>query len=198
MDKLNIFPNVPIEPSGIISEKFLSLGISTFVEACRHAHGIPYGYNSDRDDIMILFKEKMGTCTTKHAVIAALAEELNIGVNKNIGIYAMTEEIVTGTKPILEKYNLPYIPIVHCFLEYDNYRVDLTEGNQNGKNISIEQFLYTVKVTPNISGKDEYQLYRKVLTENVLKRDELRGIKTATILHAREEGLLVLKANVEK
>ncbi len=33
---------------------------------------------------MILFKEKMGSCTTKHAVIATLAEELKLPVQKNI------------------------------------------------------------------------------------------------------------------
>ena len=32
----------------------------------------------------------MGSCTTKHAVIATLGEKLNLSVAKNIGIYAMT------------------------------------------------------------------------------------------------------------
>ncbi|MBT8357560.1 MAG: hypothetical protein HKO68_10145 [Desulfobacterales bacterium] len=196
MDHLTIFPRKLIAPSGLISEKFLSLGISSFLDACQYVHGLPYGYNSAREDIMILFKENMGTCTTKHAVIATLAEELNIPVYKNIGIYAMTEDIVTGTNLILEKFQLPYIPMLHCFLEYGDCRVDLTEGNQNGKNTSIEQFLYTERVIANISDKEEYQLFRRVLTQDLLKRDQLKGIKTATILHAREEGLIVLKANV--
>ena len=30
--------------------------------------------------------------------------------------------------------------MIHCFLIYDSYRVDLTEGNNNGKNHSIEEF----------------------------------------------------------
>ena len=196
MDHLTIFPQKLIAPSGLISEKFLSLGISSFLDACQYVHGLPYGYNSAQEDIMILFKENMGTCTTKHAVIATLAEELNLPVYKNIGIYAMTEDIVTGTNLILEKFQLPYIPMLHCFLEYGDCRVDLTEGNQNGKNTSIEQFLYTERVIANISDKEEYQLFRRVLTQDLLKRDQLKGIKTATILHAREEGLIVLKANV--
>jgi hypothetical protein len=196
MDQIIIFPAKLIKPTGTISEKFLSLRISSFLDACEYVHDLPYGYNSTREDILILFKENMGTCTTKHAVIATLAEEMNLTVYKNVGIYAMTEDIVTGTKPILEKYHLPYIPMLHCFLEYDNFRVDLTEGNQNGKNTSIDEFLYTEKVIPNISEKDEYQLYRRALTDHLLKRNELLDIKTANILHAREEGLKVLKANV--
>jgi hypothetical protein len=50
--------------------------------------------------------EKMGTCTIKHAVIATLAAELDLPVEKNIGIDAMTEKIVTGAGRILEKFGL--------------------------------------------------------------------------------------------
>ncbi|MCK7515680.1 MAG: hypothetical protein MZV70_74685 [Desulfobacterales bacterium] len=95
---------------------------------------------------MILFKEKMGTCTTKHAVIATLAAELGLPITRGVGIYAMTEAIVTGTDKILAEYGLPYVPMIHCFLEYGNYRVDLTEGNRNGKNRPIDDFLYTDRV----------------------------------------------------
>ncbi len=147
---------------------------------------------------MILFKEKMGTCTTKHAVIATLAAELDLPVEKNIGIYAMTERIVTGTDPILDKYGLPYVPMIHCFLTDGDHRVDLTEGNANGKNRSIDDFLVSEAVIPNISGKDEYLKYRNALKERILKRTEMRGIDIKTILHAREQGLDLLKANIAK
>ena len=76
MDNFIVFLDHPITPSGVVSKQFLSLGIGTFHEACGHVHQLPYGYNSDRDDLMILFKEKMGSCTTKHAVISTLAGEL--------------------------------------------------------------------------------------------------------------------------
>lgn len=198
MDTYSVFPDSPIGSFGPVSEVFLQRGIDTFRSACRWVHELPYGYNSDRDDLMILFEEKMGTCTTKHAVIATLAVELNLLVKKNIGIYAMTEKIVTGTDPILDKYGLPYVPMIHCFLADGEHRVDLTEGNANGKNRSIEDFLYTETVIPNIAGRDEYLKYRNALKEHILKRTELQGVDIKTILHAREEGLDLLKANLEK
>jgi hypothetical protein len=140
----------------------------------------------------------MGTCTTKHAVIATLAAELDLPVKKNIGIYAMTEKIVTGAGRILETFGLPYLPMIHCFLADGDHRVDLTEGNANGKNRSIDDFLFTATVIPNISGKDEYLEYRKALKEHILKRTEMKGVDLKTVLHAREEGLNLLKANVGK
>ncbi len=191
-----VFPDKPITNVGIVSAEFLRMGISNFIDACRYVHALPYGYNTDRDDPMILFNENKGTCSTKHAVVATLAEELNLSIVKIIGIYAMTEEIVTGTNEILEKYNLPYVPMIHCFLASGEYRVDLSEGNNNGKNRSIEDFLYSERVEPNISAKDEYLLYRKALKDHILARREMAGKDIARILHAREEGLKLLKQNI--
>jgi len=197
MDNLNVFPEKAIIGTGSVSQAVLALGIRSFLDACRYINELPYGYNSDRDDLMILFKEKMGTCTTKHAVIATLAAELGLAITKSVGVYTMTEAIVTGTDKILAEYGLPYVPMIHCFLEHGNYRVDLTEGNRNGKNQPINDFLYTDRVAATISAKDEYMIYRKALSEVILKRDELKGADIKRILHAREEGLKLLKANLQ-
>jgi len=198
MNKFTIFPNPTIIKKGIISEKFISIKIRTFWDACSYILNLPYGYNSKTDDILILFNEGYGSCTTKHAVIATLAEELNIPVYKMVGVYAMSEEIVTGTNDILKKYDLPYLPMNHCFLVYNSYRIDLTEGNYNGKNRSIEDFLFTEKVFPNISEKDEYLLYKKALKNYILNRKEMKGIKMIDILRARTDGIALLHSKVSE
>jgi hypothetical protein len=197
MDKLTDFPDRTIDPVGLVAERFLSLGIRRFHDACRYAQQLPYGYNSDRDDLMILFQEGFGSCTTKHAVIATLAEELDLPIDKRIGIYAMAESIVSGSLPILEKYDLPYVPMVHCFLAEGDICVDLTEGNHNGKNRPIDDFLYTEVVPANISARDEYLRYRRALADLITTRSELRGVPLKRILQAREEGLLLLRRNIE-
>ena len=197
MHRYTIFPGQQITDSGPISRRFLKMGIRNFRAACRFVHKLPYGYNSNRDDLMILFTENYGSCTTKHAVIATLAVELQLAIEKCIGIYAMIEDLVTGTETILKKYELPYVPMVHCYLIYEDYRVDLSEGNRNGKNGPIEHFLYTEKVIANISAKDEYLLYRKALKDNILPRPEMRGIELTRILKAREDGLALLRKNIE-
>lgn len=196
MDKLEVFPDTKILQKGPVSDEFLRIGIDSFAGACRYVHKLPYGYNSDRDDLMILFKQGMGTCTTKHAIIATLAQELSLPIVKHIGIYEMTEEIVTGTEAILEDYDLPYVPMVHCYLSYEPFRVDLTEGNQNGKKRSIDRFLYTEGVTPALSAKDEYLLYRKALKDCILLRKELGTTDIKRILHAREQGIKLLKSKI--
>jgi hypothetical protein len=110
----------------------------------------------------------------------------------------MTEDLVTGTHRILQTYDMPYVPMVHCYLVYKDYRVDLSEGNRNGKNGPIDCFLYTEKVAANISGRDEYLLYRRALKDLILPRDELNGKDMRTVLKAREEGLSLLRSKIKQ
>ncbi len=198
MNAYDVFPDKKIVDAGPVSREFLQLGLKTFHAACRWVHALPYGYNSDRDEPMILFKERMGSCTTKHAVVATLAREIGLPIEKNVGIYAMTEELVTGTGEILVAHDLPYVPMLHCFLVHGDHRVDLTEGNANGKNRPVDDFLFTAKVDANITARDEYLLYRKALTDVVLDRAELKDTGLKRILQAREEGLKLLKANLTR
>lgn len=198
MDIYNNLPEALIKPVGEISRKFLNLGIKSFRQACEYIHNIEYGYNTDYEDRMILFKENKGTCTTKHAIIAGLAEELGIPLYKHVGVYKFTEEISSGTNEILRKHNIPYVPLAHCFLVYKEFQFDLTEGNCNGKNTTIEEFIHEEKVEPFISRKDEYLLLKKVIKEKILPSKEMEGIKERSLLKAREESIILLKENVER
>ncbi|MFW9989069.1 MAG: hypothetical protein ACFFC3_10465 [Candidatus Odinarchaeota archaeon] len=198
MDSYNKLPDSEIKPLGEISRKFLALDIKSFKKACEYVHNFEYGYNTNYDDKMVLFNENKGTCTTKHAIIAGLAKELKISLYKHVGIYKFTEEISNGTNDILKKYKLPYVPMVHCFLVYKNFRFDLTEGNCNGKNTSIENFIHEEKVDPFITRKDEYLLFKKVLKEKILPSKEMEGISERSILKAREESIILLKENIKK
>ncbi len=195
MDKISCLPDAKIVDGGDLSRRFLGLGIDTFHGACDHVLAMPYGYNTSRE-LTVLFDEGRGSCTTKHSVAAALAAELGLPVVKTIGIYPMNETLVTGAGEILARFGLESLPMVHCFLASPGCRVDLTEGNLNGKNGPVDDFLYTEAVEPNISAKDEYLLYRKALAGEVLGRGEYAGVELTTVLKAREQGIKLLRSKV--
>ena len=198
MNSYDQLPDAKIEPKGMISEKFLALQVYSFKDACMYVHHMDYGYNTDYEDPLILFKEGQGTCTSKHGVIATLAVELDIPLVKNVGIYKFTEAISTGAQTILDEFHIPYVPMVHCFLMYQNLKFDLTEGNNNGKKTSIEHFIHTAKVDPFISRKDEYLLFRKVLKETIINFEEMQGITQKSLVKARIQALGLLKVNMTK
>jgi hypothetical protein len=192
MDSYDKLPDAEINSVGELSIKFLDLGIKTFRGACDYVHNIDYGYNTNYEDKMILFKEKRGSCTSKHAVIASLAQELDIPLYKHVCVYKFTEEITTGVDKILKTFEIPYVPLVHCFLVYENYQFDLTEGNRNGKKTHIEECIHSERVDPFISRKDEYLLFKKILKEKILPSKEMEGITEKTILKARAKALNLL------
>ena len=193
MDSYEYLPDKLIKPLLDISKKFLELGIKSFKDACIYVHNVEYGYNSNYDDNMIFFKENKGSCTSKHVTIAGLAEELDIPLYKYVCVYKFTEEITTGANEILEKYKVPYVPMVHCFLVHEKYRFDLTEGNYNGKKQPVDEHIYSIKVDAFISRKEEYLLFKRILKDYVLKSEEMVGIKERTLLKAREESIVLLK-----
>lgn len=197
MDSYDDLPQADLQDAGEISHYFLEMGITNFQEACLYVHHLPYGYNTDKDNKWSLFEENKGSCTTKHGVIATLAQEQMISLHKHVGVYKFTEKICTGADAILEKYQIPYIPMVHCFLVYKTFRFDLTEGNKNGKNSSIEEFIATKAVEPMITRKNEYLLFKHILAEKILPSLEMQGITEKTILKAREEAIKLLHARIE-
>jgi hypothetical protein len=86
MDSIDAFPDVPITDRGPISQMFLARGWTTFGEACRQVHRMPYGYNTTREDPLILFRENQGSCTTKHMAAGLLAAELGLPIHKCIDL----------------------------------------------------------------------------------------------------------------
>jgi len=196
MDAIEMLPDLAITDCGPVSRAFLSRGWATFGEACRQVQQMPYGYNASRAPLA-LFQENKGTCTTKHMAVGLLAGEIGLAIHKFIGIYAMTEALVTGASAVAAAYGLPHIPMVHCYLSDGAARVDLTEGNLNGKNGPIDAFLVTARVRADISAKEEYRLYRNALQDQILDRPEMRGTALKTVLQAREAALALLKANMQ-
>jgi hypothetical protein len=70
-----------------------------------------------------------------------LARELALPVDRWYGLYRLDEAIVAGSGTILEQAGIPFAPAGHCFLVYNNLRIDLTAGNNNGKKKEIDDFL---------------------------------------------------------
>lgn len=120
--------NFPITPGKEISNAFLERGITDFSSALIHVQDLPYGRNTDRANPLLVLKEEAGTCSTKHALIKLLADENEKqDIKLVMGIYKMNETNTKKIKPILEKYNLEYIPEAHTYLRIGSKVVDVTK-----------------------------------------------------------------------
>lgn len=187
MDPISSLPKTGLQDGGPVTEAFLQRAIKDFQHAASHVRDIPYGHNTRRDDPLIVFHEGRGTCTTKHSLIATLAEEQGLDVGVNVGIYAMDETLVTGVSAILSRYGLSYIPEMHCFLGHDGYRVDLTEGNCNGKNRSIERYFTIIPEPPCTPDEERLTNYRRFLEAFLPAHPEFSGFTVDQVMAIREE-----------
>ena len=184
---ITVLPNVTLQANDSVTAQFLQKGITTFHGACQWVKDLPYAANANSENSMILFEDGFGNCTTKHGAIARLAHAHGLPIHKNLGFYRLNDDIVTGVNVILEPYGLAFIPQIHCFLAYEHYRVDLTEGNCHGKNKTIEDYDFVVEVPPDLSRSQHHDYYRTYIKRYCSQYPQLANLDEAKIFELLEE-----------
>lgn len=122
--------NFKIESEGKVSQEFLKNSIFDFNSACNFIASLPYKRNEDKNNLLCVFIEKVGTCSTKHAILRKLAIENNRNEVKLIlGIFKMDAEYNSKIEKTLKKYNIDYIPEAHNYLKINNKYFDFTLPN---------------------------------------------------------------------
>jgi hypothetical protein len=139
----------PINPTGEISNIFLDLGISNFQDASIWIASLPYRRNSSKTNLKVVFQEKYGTCSTKHAILKTLADENNFeGLDLILGIFELNNYNAPKISTILQKYNLQYIPEAHNYLFYKQEIYDFTFPNLQELNFK-EHLLMQCVISPS-------------------------------------------------
>lgn len=122
--------NFKIKSEEKVSQEFLKNSIFDFTNACNFIASLPYKRNNDKNNLLGVFDEKAGTCSTKHATLRKLAIENNRSEVKLIlGIFKMDAEYNSKIEKTLKKYELVYIPEAHNYLKINNEYFDFTLPN---------------------------------------------------------------------
>jgi len=120
--------NKALEAGKPISDSFLAKGITNFYGACHHVKNLPFHRNSKRDFSCVL-PEGRGVCSTKHALLSSLANELKMDeVELILGIYKMDGKNTVGVGSVLEAAGMAYIPEAHSYLRVNNIVLDFTRS----------------------------------------------------------------------
>jgi hypothetical protein len=157
-------PQFQIENRETVSKNFLQAGIKDYHSAIQYVWDLPYGRNSNSSDYSLVLAEKKGTCSTKHAILAKLAQEHNKDIQLVTGIYEMCEQNTPGVGQVLEKYTLSYLPEAHCYLTYQGRRFDYTR-NLKSSDQPIDSFLYEETILPDQIGEYKRTLHQAYLQE---------------------------------
>ncbi|MHA6727628.1 hypothetical protein ACX3PU_06140 [Chryseobacterium sp. A301] len=137
--------NFEIKNKGEVSKAFLDLGISTFEEACRYISQMRYKRNSNKEDVLCVFKDQSGTCSTKHSTLRKLAVENNhFEIKLIVGIFKMDKHYARQIENTLCQNQLAYIPEAHTYLKIENQYFDFTKPNSkysDFENKVVEEFI---------------------------------------------------------
>ncbi len=191
MRSWDALPERQLAASGEISAQFLALGIDDYCAAARFIHQLPYGRNTDRANFHLVLSERLGTCSTKHALLAALAIEQRLPVHLTLGIYEMTGRNTPSVGAVLSKYGLPFVPEAHCYLTYDHTRIDVTR-DAVGPTELIARFLREETITPAQIGDYKVSMHRGWMRDWVTR--EMPHRNWEEIWKIREECIAALSA----
>lgn len=156
LEKLPVFR---LETLGHLGTRFRALGAEDFRQAAGHVRDLPYGRNSDRSNWGLVLAERCGTCSTKHALLAALAREHGADVELRLGVYLMDGANTPAVAGVLEAHGLAGLPEAHCYLAYRNERVDVTGVEAD----TVEKFLYEESIEPDQIGVYKVDRHRRFL-----------------------------------
>ncbi|MBI3233728.1 MAG: hypothetical protein HYZ42_06750 [Bacteroidetes bacterium] len=145
-------PNFDLISTDEISKAFIQNKIFNFHQAIHYIKHLPYGRNTDKNDLTTIFTDGCGTCSTKHAILKQLADENQF--NDQELVLAIVKMDANNTPEIAEtlaKHQLSYIPEAHNYLKYQDTIFDFTKPQfiitKNSENILTEMVISPHQIT---------------------------------------------------
>ncbi|MBX9578495.1 MAG: hypothetical protein K2W97_08500 [Chthoniobacterales bacterium] len=157
---LDELTNHPLSNQGSLSQEFIARGCTDWKEALCYVNKIPYARNSDANNFHLVFDEQCGTCSTKHALLVALAEEQQFPLQLMMGLMEMTAEKFPVLETVLKKYDLTSVVETHCYLGYQGQRIDVTFPPKATYRVASD-FLKEWTITPQEIGDIKIKLHQE-------------------------------------
>lgn len=185
-------PAMSLTPAGPLSAACIALGITDLQAVGRYLQALPYGRTPDRTDYQSVLRLAKGTCSTKHAFLAALADEQQLALVLTLGIYEMHERNTPGVGAVLARHHLPFIPEAHCYVTYDTRRIDVTRSGAEPAE-PISRLLHEETIVPEQIGNYKVAMHRKFMQAWVQHHPEmLTGLSFEQVWQVREACIAAL------
>ena len=192
MRSWDALPDMSLPPAGPLTAEITAHGVTDFRAAGRYLQTLPYGRTANRADFGAVLREGRGTCSTKHALLAALAHEHELAVVLTLGIYQMHERNTPGVGAVLARYALEAVPEAHCYLTYEGMRIDVTRSGADPTE-PIARFLHEEAIVPAQIGEYKVTRHRQFMRTWVDEHPGIvRGRSVEDVWRIREECIAAL------
>lgn len=184
----SLLPVTPLKRGGL-SATFEKAGCRHFREAARLIQELPYGRTSNPHQHHSVLEERRGTCSSKHALAALLAEELGLDLQLYLACFEMNEANTPGVGEVLGRHKLTSILEARCYLMFDGKVVDLT-WPQSANNVDIT-YAYEMPIAPCLLASEKQSYHRSRLKA---WKDKLGlDLSTDHLWSVREQCIAVLQ-----
>jgi hypothetical protein len=148
---LGVLPAAVLNSNLPLASEFCQHGCQSFRQAAEYVQDLPYARNSGSPAYKSVLADRRGTCSSKHAIVAALSHEQSLTVQLILGIYEMDEVNTPGIGRVLNSAGLLAIPEAHCWVEYNGSPVDLTSGDAQSQ-FNNRVFVHREEISPEQTG----------------------------------------------
>lgn len=115
-----------------LTSDLLEAGVVTWDDIVRSVQCFHYGRNSNRNDLNLVWYERKGSCSSKHAFLKQIADLNNIPhVELVFAFYRMNEKNTPGIGQILIENGISFIPEAHCYLKINGKELDITNTHSD-------------------------------------------------------------------
>jgi len=187
-------PDFEIEAKGRISKEFLDRNILTFNLAATFVKQLAYGRNADKNNLVSVFKDQCGTCSTKHALLKRLAEENNYhSIKLIVGLFKMNKINTPVISKTLMQYNLEYIPEAHCYLKNGDQILDLTTRKSSPADFSND-LMEEIEIAPDQISEYKVEYHQNYLKEWLDQNNKIK-LSLGDLWNIREKCIEDLSKN---
>ena len=148
---------------------------------------LPYGRSSVRGQLDLVISEGKGTCSSKHALIASVANEQGWDdIELILCVYKMHKGNTPGIGDVLDNSAIDYIPEAHCYVNIGQSKVDITSKEANIDRIEAD-ILIEQAIIPDQVGGWKVEFHKNYIKEwleieqNSLDFDQIWGLRESAI-----------------
>lgn len=169
-------------------------GVVSWDDLTRCVELFHYGRNENREDFSLVWRERKGTCSSKHAFLKMMADLNKLrNVQLFICIYKMNGKNTPGVDGVLKEYELDFIPEAHCMLKIDDQWADFTNTHSNRKADELQKDILTkFEIRPEQVVSEKIEFHQRYLQE--WKKDEALKYSFEELWDIREKCIKALEA----
>lgn len=185
--------NFNLTSNELYSTAFRERGITHFSEACAFIAQLPYSRNANREDFGLVLSEEKGTCSSKHALLAALAlENGHPEIELIAGIFLMNGETHSKLTGFFVGKTYDNIPECHCYLRFKGERFDFTDTSERLERI-IPRLVREQRIDPNQVSDWKIMIHKDYL-QRWLNRNPAVQMTLDEFWKDREEAISLLSS----